>query len=194
MEFEIKPFTHQRLLQKKHCWFICFYKKSKPEHYYCLVYVDDIIITGNNLTEINQFKTYLKTQFDMKDLGTLKYFLGIEIAHSSKGLHLTQRKYTLDLLRETWKLWAKPARTSIETNKKLNSKDGEPLSDIEQLQRLTGKLIYLTVTRPDINFAVSSMSQFMQAPTTPHMEAIDHILWYLKGSPGQGIWIKRNRT
>jgi Reverse transcriptase (RNA-dependent DNA polymerase) len=69
-----------------------------------LVYVDDIIITGNNPSEIDSIKNDLQRNFDIKDLGKLKYFLGIEVAHSSKGLFISQRKYVLDLLKETGKL------------------------------------------------------------------------------------------
>jgi Reverse transcriptase (RNA-dependent DNA polymerase) len=74
-----------------------------------LVYVDNIIITGNNLEKIRQVKKQLRKNFDIKDLGLLKYFLGIEIAHSPKGLFISQRKYIIDLLKETGKLGCKPA-------------------------------------------------------------------------------------
>ncbi|XP_048232350.1 uncharacterized mitochondrial protein AtMg00810-like [Ricinus communis] len=159
-----------------------------------LVYVDDIIITGNDNQEIENVKQHLKKEFDIKDLSQLSYFLGIEIAKSSKGLFLSQRKYTLDLLKETGKIGAKPALTPMETKTKLNLEDGDPLTNIGHYQRLVGKLIYLTVTRPDISFAVSVISQFMHAPRTSHLEAIDRILSYLKGTPGQGIWMKKNNS
>jgi hypothetical protein len=134
----------------------------------------------------------LKNEFDIKDLGKLSYFLGIEIAYSNKGLFLSQRKYTLDLLKETGKLGAKPANTPMETNTKLRLEDDELLSDIGQYQKLVGKLICLTITRPDISFAVSMVSQFMHAPRTSHLSAIDRILRYLKCTPGQGIWMRKN--
>ncbi|XP_078160139.1 uncharacterized protein LOC144555617 [Carex rostrata] len=171
-----------------------FVKQSQNYIIIILVYVDDIIITGNNDEEINKVKLYLKNEFDIKDLGKLSYFLGIEIAHSSKGLFLSQRKYILDLLKETGKLGAKPVGTPMETNVKLGTESGELLLDIGQYQRLVGKLIYLTVTRPDITFAVSVISQFMHAPRTSHLSAIERILRYLKGTPGQGIWMRKNNT
>jgi hypothetical protein len=121
-------------------------------------------------------------------------FFGIEIAHSSKELFLSQRRYVLDLLKETGKLGAKSAGTPMETNIKLGSEDGEILSDIGQYQRLVGKLIYLTVTRHDITFAVSVVSQFMHTLRTSHLITIDRILRNLKGTPGQGIWMKKNIT
>ena len=80
-----------------------------------IVYVDDIIITGSDLEGIERIKSHLKMKFDVKDLGELKYFLGIEMAYSKKGLFLSQRKYTLDLLAETGKLGAKPSKSPRES-------------------------------------------------------------------------------
>jgi Reverse transcriptase (RNA-dependent DNA polymerase) len=159
-----------------------------------LVYVDDLIITGNNQLEIDCVKRDLKNKFDIKDLDKLKYFLGIEIAHSPKGLFISQRKYTLDLLKETGKLGCKPALTPTDSNMKLNTEDGESLKDINHFQILVGKIIYLTVTRPDVSFVVSQISRFMHSPRTPHIDAINRILRYLKGTSGKGIWMKRNNT
>jgi hypothetical protein len=94
----------------------------------------------------------------------LKYFLGIKIAHSSKGLFILQRNYALDLLREIEKLGCKPASTPFDSKYKLNTEEGEPLEDISLFQRLVGRLIYLMVTRPDISFSVSQISKFIHAP------------------------------
>jgi Reverse transcriptase (RNA-dependent DNA polymerase) len=123
--------------------------------------VDDLIITGDNQEEIDCVKRDLKKKFDIKDLGKLKYFFGIEITHSLKGLFISQRKYTLDLLKETKKLGCKTVSTPIDSDMKLNTEDGETLEDINHFQRLVGKLIYLTVTRPDMSFAISQISKFM---------------------------------
>jgi ribosomal protein L5 len=125
------------------------------------------------LKEIKRVKDKLKEIFDIKDLGLLKYFLGIEIAHSLKGIFISQRKYTLDLLKEIEKLGCKPISTPIDSKVKLNIDNGEPVYNINQFQRLVGKLIYLTVTRPDISFAISQISQFMHSPQTQHLEAIN---------------------
>jgi Reverse transcriptase (RNA-dependent DNA polymerase) len=158
-----------------------------------LVYVDDLIITGDNQMKINCVKKDLKQKFDIKDLGKLKYFLGIEIAHSLKGLFISQRKYTLDLLKETEKLGCKPVSTPIDPNIKLNTEDNEPLEDVHHFQRLVGKLIY-SVTRPDMSFVMSQISKFMHSPRTPHLDIVNRILRYLKGNPDKEIWMKRNNT
>ncbi|PKU79659.1 Retrovirus-related Pol polyprotein from transposon TNT 1-94 [Dendrobium catenatum] len=158
-----------------------------------LVYVDDIILTGSNEEEKASLRKNLAKEFDIKELGRLKYFLGIEVAHSSKGIFISQQKYIKDLLKETGKLACKPAPTPVEPNLKLGEAKEDPDVDKGAYQRLVGKLIYLSHTRPDIAFAVSMVSQFMQNPKQIHMQAVDRILHYLKGRPGKGILFKRDR-
>jgi hypothetical protein len=128
-------------------------------------------------------------EFEVKDLGQMRYFLGIEVSRSSRGIYLSQRKYVLDLLSETGMSGCRPALTPIEQNQRLTSESGEPV-DRERYQRLVGHLIYLSHTRPDIAFAVSVVSQFMHNPKTHHMDAVNRIIRYLKGCPGQGLLYK----
>lgn len=158
-----------------------------------LIYVDDLIITGDNAEEISKLKQSLQQRFAIKDLGVLKYFLGIEMATSHKGLFLNQRKYVIDLLKEANMSNAKPAITPLDSKLKL-SLEGTPLTNISYYQRLVGKLIYLTITRPDITYSVSIASQFMQSPTVEHLNLVKRILRYLKGSVGRGIIMKKNEN
>ncbi|KAK1430741.1 hypothetical protein QVD17_13699 [Tagetes erecta] len=156
-----------------------------------LVYVDDIILTGNNLGELENIKVLLKSNFLIKDLGELKYFLGIEVIRNEEGIILSQRKYCLDLLQEFGLLGAKPVSNPIEQNiiitDKLNSgKDDAELDNITEYQKLIGKLIYLTLTRPDISYTVSCLSQFMHKPLNSHLKVALRLLRYLKSSPGKG--------
>jgi hypothetical protein len=168
-----------------------FVRTGKVGRLIVLVYVDDLIITGDNMDEIQSLKSTLHETFSIKDLGSLKYFLGIEMDHSSKGLFLNQRKYIVDLLHEVGMTDSKPAHTPLKSNLKLNF-EGEPLSDISMYQRLVGKLIYLTITRPDITYAVSLVSQFMHSPTSLHLTIVKRILRYLKGTVTKGILMKNN--
>ncbi|CAH9080033.1 unnamed protein product [Cuscuta epithymum] len=155
-----------------------------------LVYVDDLLISGNEGNAIAHFKSYLNACFHMKDLGTLKYFLGIEVARSSSGIFLNQRKYALDIISETGLLGAKPASFPIEQHHTLATASGPPLQDPEPYRRLVGRLIYLAVTRPDITYSVHILSQFMQKPLNDHWNAALRVVRYLKGSPGQGILLR----
>ncbi|CAL8165838.1 unnamed protein product [Prunus armeniaca] len=131
-------------------------------------------LESNNMGEIHKLKPFLHKKFAIKDLGSFKYFLRIEIASSSKGLFLNQCKYVLDLLQETGMLDTKPFITPIDCKAKLGL-DGELLADASYYLRLVGRLIYLTVTCPDICYA-----------------AIKRILHYLKGSISRGILIREN--
>jgi len=94
-----------------------------------LVYVDDVMLTGNNQAICSAFKAYLHSCFRIKDLGLLKYFLGIDVARSPQGLFLSQRKYTLEIIEECGLLGAKPADFPMETNHKLGLATGNMLDD-----------------------------------------------------------------
>ncbi|GKB99882.1 ribonuclease H-like domain-containing protein, partial [Tanacetum coccineum] len=155
-----------------------------------LVYVDDIIITGNSLTKIEKVKQFLKTKFMIKDLGKLKYFLGIAVLDTPKGICLNQRKYCLELIDEFGLLARKPSNLPMQPNISLTSKpsDTNPLLDnVTEYQKLIVKLIYLTTTRPDIAYTVSCLSQFMHNPFKSHLKTALKVIRYLKGSPGKGI-------
>ncbi|KAK2967234.1 hypothetical protein RJ640_002061 [Escallonia rubra] len=140
--------------------------------------------------ELDTLKLYLASEFELKDLGALRYFLGMEVARSKSGITVSQRKYVLDLLRDTGMLGCRPAETPMEPNAKLDIEGGKDV-DREQYQRIVGKLIYLSHTRPDIAFAVSVISQFMHSPKKKHLDAVYGVLRYLKGTPGKGLFFKR---
>ncbi|XP_070005737.1 uncharacterized mitochondrial protein AtMg00810-like [Nicotiana sylvestris] len=104
---------------------------------------------------------------------------------------VSQRKYVLDLLKETEMSGCRPAETLLDPNIKLKNKEGDPI-DKGQYQRLVGKLIYLLHTRPDIAFAVSLVSQFMYSPKKEHQKVVYRILRYLKSSPGKRWLFKKS--
>ncbi|GJV74534.1 ribonuclease H-like domain-containing protein [Tanacetum coccineum] len=126
-----------------------------------LIYVDDIIITGNSVFEIEKFKVFLKSKFMIKDLGKLKYFLGIEVVDTDKAI-----------------------------SKEASDKD-PLLENITDYQKLMGKLIYLTNTKPNISYVVHCLSQFMHSPLTSNIKIAFKILRYLKSFPGLGIHITK---
>jgi transposase InsO family protein len=136
-----------------------------------LVYVDDIIVTGDDDKERQILSQCLAKEFEIKALGRLKYFLGIEVAHSRQGIFISQQKYVMDLLKETGKTACKPASTPIDPNLRLGMAEEDAAVDREMYQRLVGRLIYLSHTRPDIAYAVSVISQFMHSPKEVHLQA-----------------------
>ncbi|CAH9090143.1 unnamed protein product [Cuscuta epithymum] len=166
-----------------------FIFQQGPITTFALIYVDDVILAGNNAPHISTVKGYLDTQFSIKDLGKLKYFLGIEVARSPDSFILSQRKYTLDILEESGFLAGRPCSFPMEQNLKLRPDDNSPLVDVSSYRRLIGRLLYLTVTRPDIVYSVSQLSQFLSNPRQTHLDAATRVLRYLKQTPGQGIFL-----
>ena len=155
------------------------------------VYVDDMIITGDDEGEIAQLKAKLGKEFEVKDLGQLRYFLGIEVARGEEGIVLSQRKYVLDLLKETGMLGCKPAVSPIDQRFMLSADAREPV-DRERYQRLIGHLIYLCHTSHGITFTLSMVSRYMHDLRKGHMDAVYQILRYLKSAPGKGLIFKKN--
>ena len=136
-----------------------------------LVYVDDIILTGNDPKLWAKFKAYLDKCFHIKDLGPLKYFLGIEVARNSQGLFLCQRKYALEIIDECGLLGSKTVEFPMEMSHKLAFDSGKPLSTPTQYRCLIERLIYLPITRPKVSYAVHILAQCVKDPTEDHSEA-----------------------
>ncbi|XP_019176196.1 PREDICTED: uncharacterized protein LOC109171600 [Ipomoea nil] len=151
-----------------------FTKGKESSFVALLVYVDDIVVTSADPVLIQQIKTQLNNTFQIKDLGTLKYFLGLEVARQKKGIAVSQRKYALEFL--------------TVPSHKLSKDEGDFLDDNVQHRRLVGKLLYLAITRPDISFATQQLSQFLDKPTHLHLQAAHGVLRYIKSAPGQGLF------
>lgn len=123
----------------------------------------------------------------MKDLGVLKYFLGVEVSRGLDDIFLCQRKYALDIVTEAGLLGAKDAPVPIEQNHHLAKSDQSFMPDLERYRLLIGCLIYLTITRPELSYSVHILAQFMHAPRLDHWNAALHVVRYLKGHPRQGV-------
>ncbi|KAL9280496.1 putative RNA-directed DNA polymerase [Arabidopsis thaliana] len=165
-----------------------FVKSCGDDLVVVLVYVDDIVIASTSDAAAAQFTHDLQNQFKLRDLSDLKYFLGLEIARTSEGISLCQRKYALELLSAAGMLGCKPAFVPMIPNVKLLKDDGILLEDTGEYRRLVGKLMYLTITRPDITYAVNKLCQFTSAPRTSHLAAVYRVLQYIKGTVGQGLF------
>ena len=143
---------------------LVFYKHSSCGCYiYLVIYVDDIVIIGDDREGIKGLKQHLFLHFQTKDLGLLRYFLGIEVAQSRSRVAITQRKYALDILEEIGMSNCRPADPPTDSNVKLLPDQGKHYLDPSRYWRLDGKLNYLIVTRPNIAFAVSVVSQFLNS-------------------------------
>lgn len=137
-----------------------------------IVYVDDIVVTEYDFGEVENLKTYLSQQFERKDLRPLQFFLGIEALHTKK-MNVSISKYVLDILDDASMLGCRPCDTPDDPNCKLREDDGKRLTNVRRYQRLVGKLIYFSLIRPNISYAVGHVSQFMHVHTTIHIKATE---------------------
>ena len=161
---------------------------------YMLVYVDDLIITGSHTDILNKFIQSLSARFSLKDFGLLSYFLGMEVQRNSQGLYLTQTRYIADLLHKTKMSDAKPMPTPMCSSTTLTLQSGDPLPSGTEYRAVIGSLQYLSLTRPDIAYAVNKLSQFMHLSRTDQWAAAKRILRYLAGTPHKGIFFSSQNT
>ena len=141
-----------------------------------LVYVDDLVITGNNKKFVAHVVTKLGDQFSLKDMGSLHYFLGVEVIPTTAGVFLSQHKYVRDILENTHMAGAKDVSTPLSTTQSLHLVDGTNAVNSTEYRRVIGSLQYLSLTRPDISFAINKLSQFMHKPTVTHSTATKRLL------------------
>ncbi|KAM6578484.1 hypothetical protein CsatB_030321 [Cannabis sativa] len=171
-----------------------FYRHTSAHSTFLLVYVDDILVTGSSSSALSSLIQQLHQMFALKDLGLVNYFLGIEVAHTTEGLHLCQKKYILDLLVKAKMDNANSLPTPMTGGEKLSALNGDPFHDPHFYRSVVGALQYATITRPEISYAVNRVSQFMQAPLDSHWKTVKKILRYLSGTIDLGLHLKSAST
>ncbi|XP_020519404.1 uncharacterized protein LOC110006749 [Amborella trichopoda] len=160
-----------------------------------LLYVDDMIISGNDEATIHLIKHKLSQLFEMKDLGFLKYFLGLEVGYSPHGYLLSQLKYAFDIISRVrlvndTKYYATPTELKV----KLWSINGEPLLDLTFYGQLVGSLIYLTISRPDIAYDVHLVNQFLSTPHSVHLADVLHSIHYIRDTLDRALLLSTPST
>jgi hypothetical protein len=165
------------------------YVKGTSQNRICMVclYVDDLLITGSSRDEIIKLTKQLSTEFDMTNLGGLRYFLGLEFTKTSSGLLIHQKKYVSDILKRFNMLNCNPAITPMETSSSLNNDDEGKSVNSTHYKQMVGSLRYACNSRPDICHSVGIVSRFMQSPKLSHMQAVKRILRYLQGTVDYGV-------
>ncbi|KAF7808519.1 Retrovirus-related Pol polyprotein from transposon TNT 1-94 [Senna tora] len=166
--------TRSKVAKCDHSLFIKFFGKLVL---FVLVYVDDVIVTGNSVEAIMNFVKTLNSKFSLKDLGPLHYFLGIQAQSlSDGGLLLTQTKYIKDLLLKVEMAGASPQKTPLTSSLRLSFHGSEVFEDPQKYRSVVGALQYVTITRPDLSFSVNKVCQFMHEPKLVHWQAVKKIL------------------
>lgn len=160
---------------------------------YILLYVDDIIMVTSSPKLKHHFMSHLSSEFAIKDLGPLSYFLGIAVTRTNDGLFLSQSRYAQDILDRAKMNDCNSVQTPVDTAGKLSAESGDLLDDPTSYRSLAGALQYLTFTRPDISYAVQQVCMYMHAPRTPHFLALKRILRYVKGTIDLGILMQPSR-
>nr|XP_020162983.2 uncharacterized mitochondrial protein AtMg00810-like [Aegilops tauschii subsp. strangulata] len=161
---------------------------------FLLLYVDDIILTACSTALLRQLTDRLRAEFAIKDLGPLHYFLGIEVIRRADGFFLHQRKYAHELLDRAGMLNCKPAATPVDTKAKLSATDGSPASDAPFYRSIVGALQYLTLTRPELQYAVQQVCLHMHAPRDAHWTAVKRILRYIRGTLDLGLSLQASSS
>ncbi|EOY10183.1 Uncharacterized protein TCM_025551 [Theobroma cacao] len=158
------------------------------------LYVDDTLITGADQASIGEFKSTMKKEFHMSDLGQMKYFLGLEIHQSKESITLSQINYIQKVLKRFKMAECKPTSTPLVAHEKLSLNSGEILESRNDYRSLTECLLYICSTHREIMFAVSYLSRFMQRPSQLHLVAAKRVLRYLRGTTCHGINFIKNET
>jgi histone deacetylase 1/2 len=161
---------------------------------FVLVYVDDIIVASSSMEATRALLKDLEKDFALKDLSDLHYFLGIEVKKSANGLVLSQTRYAEEVIKRASMHHSKPVNMPLSSVEKLSAVEGQKLGleDSTNYRNIVGAMQYLTLTRPDISFAVNKVCQFLHAPTSVHWSAIKHILRYIHGTLKLGLNIRKS--
>jgi len=191
---ELTKFLSKNGFRQSKSDYSLFTKTSKGLCTFILVYVNDLLIAGDDINNIIEIKALLHQAYTINDLGLARYFLGVEIARSSSGTFLNQRKYILDILSDAGLTAATPARFPMAKGLKLSTEEGTLLPKLEAYRRVAGRLLCLTLTRPDISYAVQHLSQFLQAHKQPHYDAALHVLRDLKGTANRGLFYPKDNN
>ncbi|KAD5507479.1 hypothetical protein E3N88_15182 [Mikania micrantha] len=159
------------------------------------IYVDDMIVTGSSVDGIKRFKVQMQHQFEMSDLGSLSYYLGIEVIQKNGNITLSQSTYAKNLLEKVGKQECNPVRIPMEPKLQFNENDEVEKVNPTEYKSIIGSLRYLLHTRPDLAYAVGIVSRHMEGPTTQHLQAVKHILRYVRGTVNHGLcYSKGNMT
>lgn len=165
-----------------------FYKKNHESIIIVIVYVDDIILTRTDLSEIQELKMFLHDTFKIKNLGKFHYFIGL------KGIIISQRKFLLDLLKEYNVVEHSSFTSPLDLTIKLHAKEGSVFQDPTFYRKLIGKINFLTNTKMYITYEVPHLIPFMKNPREPHLAVAFYLLRSLKSDTSSGLFLSQYKN
>jgi hypothetical protein len=171
-----------------------FVFKDGSQPAYLLLYVDDMILTASSTSLLRAIISRLQSEFAVKDMGALRFFLGVHIKRSSSGFFLSQEKYAEDLLERAGMGNSKAALTPVDTAGKLPADAGPLVADPSEYRSLAGGLQYLTITRPDIAYAVQQVCLHMHDPRASHLALLKRVLRYVRGTTSLGLHLRASSS
>ncbi|GJT81336.1 retrovirus-related pol polyprotein from transposon TNT 1-94 [Tanacetum coccineum] len=152
------------------------------------IYVDDIIFGSTNPKFSKRFEKLMHGRFEMSLMGEMKFFLGLQIHQSPRGIFINQAKYTLEILKKHGMEKGQSIGTPMATKPKLDADlSGEPVDQTDYRSKI-GSLMYLTSSRPDIVQAVCYCARYQARPTEKHLKEVKRIFRYLRGTIHMGLW------
>ncbi|GJZ65741.1 putative ribonuclease H-like domain-containing protein [Tanacetum coccineum] len=169
-----------------------FIKKNSRDIILVQVYVDDIIFGSTNKAWCDDFEVLMKGEFEMSAMGELTFFLGLQVKQKPEGIFISQDKYVQDMLKKFDMESVRPATTPFEASKPKSKDEPDDAVNVHLYRSMIGSLMYLTASRPDIQFAVSACSRHQVTPLTSNLNAVKKIFKYLKGQPKLGLWYPRD--
>ena len=168
-----------------------YVRKKDNDVLFVALYVDDLIFMGSNEKMVKEFKEAMTREFEMTDLGLMKYFLGLEVKQGESGIFVSQEAYAKNILKMYKMEDSNPVAIPMELGAKLSKFEGGDRVDPSKFRSLVGSLRYLTCTRPDIAYSVGVVSRFMEEPRHSHWKAIKRILRYIRGTESLGLYYSR---
>ena len=169
-----------------------FFQVTSTHSMFVLIYVDDILVTGSDRTQVECLISQLGSTFPLKDLGHFHYFLGLQATMTKEGLHLSQTKYIKDLLCKAKMQNAKSSSTPMTSGLRLTNYGSDPVQSAQFYRSIVGALQYVTITRPELAYSVNKVCQFMHKPLEAHWVAVKRILRYLAGTLDFGLHLKKS--
>ncbi|GJS78573.1 putative ribonuclease H-like domain-containing protein [Tanacetum coccineum] len=169
-----------------------FIKKNSRDIILVQVYVDDIIFGSTNKTWCDEFEVLMKGEFEISAMGELTFFLGLQVTQKSNGIFISQDKYVTDMLKKFDMENVRSTTTPFEATNPKSKEEPDEAVNVHLYRSMIGSLMYLTASRPDIQFAVSACSRHQVTPLTSHLNKVKRIFKYLKGRPKLGLWYPRD--